>query len=179
MEHQVGTTHFALALSNYCQNKLKKHTAYIELNPSRQIQSLSSKKKGSSFDYLDFTIYPEITTKELPSIYEKKYDYFVLDMGTLGPGTLTEFFRCSRKFVLCSVAPWRVEAIGNWLDKMNSNNKIHPENVSILGNMSHKKDIKAFIRQYHFPIQAIPFLANPFQLTSPDIGFFEQILQRN
>ncbi len=179
MEHQVGATHFALSLCNYLQNKQRKRTAYIELNPGRQIRTLAPKATGSSFGFLGFEIYPEVTLKELPSIYGKKYDYFILDMGTLGPGLMTEFLRCQQKFVICSVAPWRRQRIEHWMDKVQATHQLHLETVSIFGNMSKKKDLNDFEHRYHLPIQAIPFLENPFQLTSPDIGFFEQILQRN
>ena len=80
VEHGLGTTHIALTLANYLCSKLGMKTAYIELNPSHQIQTLISKQGKPSFLYKGIVFYPNTTVTSLPEILRMDYRYFILDI---------------------------------------------------------------------------------------------------
>ena len=65
----MGTTTCALALSNYINNKLGEKAAYIELNGTEEIASLSKKKEQNPFSYYGIAMYPAVTMRNLEKIF--------------------------------------------------------------------------------------------------------------
>jgi hypothetical protein len=177
VEHGIGTTHIALALSNYLCSKCGLSTACLELNASRQIGALSDGKGTGFFRYLKIDFYPDAKLDQLPDILGKNYSCVVFDMGTLGTAAYPEFVQCDLKLVVGSVRPWKAGSFENWLNRHQSLYNIFSEDFIFLGNMGIKEELAVCTRRYRLPMLAVPYLENPFQLTSSDWTFFEKLLK--
>jgi hypothetical protein len=177
VEHGIGTTHIALALSNYLCSKCGLSIACLELNASRQIGALSDGKGKGFFRYLKIDFYPETKLDQLPDILGKNYSCVVFDMGTLGTAAYPEFVQCNLKLVVCSVRPWKSGSFENWLNRHQYLYSIFSEDFIFLGNMGIKEELAVCTRRYRLPMLAVPYLENPFQLTSSDWTFFEKLLK--
>jgi hypothetical protein len=177
VEHGIGTTHIALALSNYLRSKRGLSTAYLELNASHQIGCLSDGKGNGFFRFLKIDFYPETKWDQLPDILGTNYSCVIFDMGTLGTAAYPEFVRCDLKLVVCSIRPWKSGSLSNWLGRHQSLYNICSEDIIFLGNMGIKEDLAVCGRRYQIPMLAVPYLENPFQLTSSDWTFFEKLLK--
>ncbi len=59
------------------------NTAYVELNTTNQIISLSKKNSLEPFIYQGIHIYPSWKVTSLSEILKKGFDYVILDMGIL------------------------------------------------------------------------------------------------
>ncbi len=178
IEHGSGATHLALALTNLLANRQRKKTAYLELNPNRQIACLSSGSAQSFFRFLGMDFYPEATFEQLPKLLGKPYACFVLDLGVLNPSSAAcrEFLRCQKKLVVGSVCPWKEARYGKWMESFFSQYQNHSEEIILLGNLGIKEDILRFRRKYRVSVQTVPFLENPFQLTPSDWSVLEKLL---
>ncbi len=179
MERSCGTTHFALALSNFLCNKENQKTAYIELNATGQILNLSSENSPQPFCFQRIDLYPQITLETLPQILKKQYAYSVLDMGVLNEHTYREFLRCDQRFIVGSICPWKANCYYSLLESLSYQSIHHQKDFILLGNLGIKKYVKQFQQKYNICIRAVPFLENPFQLTPSDWTFLNELLKKN
>ena len=63
-------------------------TAYIELNTTEQIKSLSQNNTTDPFVYKGIHIFPSTKVTSLSDILSQNFDYFILDMGVFIPSLL-------------------------------------------------------------------------------------------
>lgn len=178
MEHGIGTTHFALALSNFLCNKLKKRTAYVEMNDTRQIISLVKDESLTSFSYLDIQFYPSAIQSDLPYIFNGHPMYIVMDLGILSSDNYWDFYRCDIKFIIGSFSPWKVDRFHALLESIILQKNTEQEHIMILGNPGIKEISQRFQRKYHLPSFVIPYLPNPFQLTTANCTFFQDVMAK-
>lgn len=184
----MGVTHLSIALCNYCTSKQKKKCAYLELHGRNEISQLvpeakllpSKTKCINARD--DFTItsqpglkerpcfrlngvdyYPAITAEEIPALLNMRYDYLILDIGTLQEATFSEFLRCDRKLILGSLAPWKLwkyEAFFlTYADILNLG-----EGFDYLIQTGCNPKNSSFSRTHHIKMQFVPFIKNPFRI---------------
>ena len=149
------------------------------MNATRQIGALSSDRKKRFFQFFDIDFYPEVIPNQLPDLLEKNYACVLFDMGVLGSATYPEFMRCELKLVAGSISPWKMGIYRNWLDKNQTIWKTNSEDIILLGNLGGKTEINRWKSQFRIPIRAVPYLENPFQLTSSDWTFFKELLKEN
>jgi hypothetical protein len=171
MEHGIGTTHFALALSNFLCSKFRKRTAYVELNRSNQIHA-------EMFRFMDIVCYPRAIAEDLSRILAERYTYVILDLGVLTPDTSRDFYRCDLKFIIGSVSPWNTDRFLEVLESLLYHANVSQEHILIMGNLGSKENLKAFERLSRLPVCAIPVLPNPFQLTTANCTFFQEMLAK-
>ena len=155
-------------------------TAYIELNTTNQIHSLSSTGSKNPFTYLGISMYPSMKVTSLSMVLSKDYDYIILDMGVLTNYTALEFAKCDKQFLVCNLCEWKkqisLEKIQDLFQKTNLNSK----NVTILNNINKSIGLPSF--SYGITkIQNFPFLSNsnPFQLSTNTFSDFEHLLERS
>lgn len=172
MWHNVGTTYFSIALSNFLCNKKNESVAYIELNASSEIRYINKEASGKPFSSLGIRFYPEVTLNQLPEILEARHSYFVIDFGVLNNTTIGEFTRCDTKIILCECTPWKYGKFFESYQKYY--NYIDMESVIILGK-NEIQDSLIFPKQ----MQLMPYLLNPFQIDNKNFSFFEKLLERN
>ena len=174
MERGIGTTHIALTLANYVCSKLGMKTAYIELNATNQILSISRKQQKSSFRYKGIMFYPNISVTSLSEILHLDYDVFILDMGVLNTYTIREFLRCDKPLLVCSPSKWRYTQTMERIKKTFYH--LSHRHCSVILNLSQKESTTTrFISSCeHVPF---PFIPNPFQLETNSFQTIYQILK--
>jgi len=179
IERNVGVTFISLALSNFLCSKLGKKTAYIELNTTNQIYSLSPKQDDKPFSFMGFDIYPHTTVTSLWEILSLNYDYFILDMGVLNTYTAKEFSKCDQRFFVCSLCKWKKQETMQKFEKLCHQTYIPQEHVTVLNNLAMKESIISPFPFASIKSIAFPFIPNPFQLKPDTFHVFHQILERN
>lgn len=150
-------------------------TAYIELNTSNQIQSISQKKEKPSFTYKGIVFYPNTSVTSLSELLHKDYSYFILDMGVLNAYTMPEFLRCDKPFLVCSPSKWRRSQNTDIFQKTFKN--FHYQHCKVIMNLCEKESHFTPVSDVceHLPF---PFLQNPFQLDANCIHAIYRILKQ-
>lgn len=177
MTRGVGTTNFSLCLANYFRNKCLESTCYVEFNSTKQICELNggiSKK----FSYKGIDFFPDEKLHNLPNLLNLHYSYYVLDFGVCNSYNVSEFERCTDKFAVCNLSPWKIQQFNSFIKKY-ENVSINFDNLHILGNPAISQYDKALQRKIHYDIEPVPFFPNPFQITSENFSFFNKLLERN
>lgn len=150
--------------------------AYVELNNSHDIHSIEPHKPASMFRRSGMDFFPDTSTLQLTDILQKKYQVFVLDMGTVTPGNLRQFTQCDLRIVIFGCAPWKQRALENWLSQYQTLINIHPETTLFLGNLGERDD-ELTRRLQPFSFFPVPLITNPFQLTASEWPIFENMLK--
>lgn len=150
--------------------------AYVELNNSHDIHSIGPHKSTSMFRKNDMDFFPDTSVLQLTDILQKKYQVFVLDMGTITTGTIRQFTQCDLRIVTFGCAPWKQGSLEDWLSRYQTMINIHPETTLFLGNLGERND--ALMRKLQpFSFFPVPYISNPFQLTASEWPFFENMLK--
>ena len=136
-------------------------TAYIELNTTNQIKSLSTKDSTDSFVYLGIHMFPSTKVTSLHEILNKEFDYFILDMGVLTNYTASEFSKCQKKFLVCSFCEWKKRISLKKVQELFQQTNLNQEELILLKTFENKsKD--SFLFSMH--AKTFPPLPNPFQI---------------
>ncbi len=129
------------------------------------------------FTIYDVDYYPLVSHQKIPDLMNAGYQYLILDFGVITESAFNEFIRCSRKFIIGSLSPWkRVSTYGFFqsydLEKIS-------ESFLFLVSYTNNADIVKLSRKVNIPrkyIQEIPFFENPFHITKEQFSFFEKLL---
>ena len=92
--------------------------------------------------------------------------------------TLNDFMRCDIKFAICSLSPWKTASLTKFLNLFIDNNINIEKDITLLGYPVESKPYNKEISEMPKEIYCIPYLQNPFHITSGYFNFFEMILQR-
>jgi len=149
-------------------------TAYIEMNTTNEIQSLSPKEERLPFCHMGIDIFPCKSVTSLPEILRLDYEYFVIDMAVLNTYTAKEFSRCDKQFIVCSFSKWKRARTTARLKQLLNTTMIQQEHVTILENFSMKESKLSMSSMGHSKVLPFPFVQNPFQL---DICLFHALNQ--
>ena len=124
-------------------------------------------------------MFPCVTVTSLSGILALNYDYFVLDIGVLNAYTLKSFLKCDQRFLVCSLAKWKMQKTKEKLENMFQSTHMMTGQMTVLHNMMPKKEKSKFFNfsDLSFPIISFPFIPNPFQLTPDVFHVFYQILK--
>ena len=138
-------------------------TAYIELNSTNQIHTLSHKHGKPSFLYKGVVFYPNATVTSLQEILHMDYRYFILDIGVLTKQNVSEFLRCDKQFLVCSPSKWRCFQLKESLESIFIHQKQNC--FALILNLTKKESTFKFsfihCKQHYFPYINNPFLLEP------------------
>lgn len=150
-------------------------TAYIELNTTNQICSLSN---GSldSFLYLGIHIYPSTKVTSLTTVLSMDFDYFILDMGVLTNYTAVELSKCHKQFLVCNFCQWKRNILEEKITDLFQKTNLNKKSVTLLKTFDNKS-----IGPNLFPlkVKSFPFITNPFQLPVDSFSDLNQLLERS
>lgn len=150
------------------------------MNGSREICTLSQESSSDKpFVHQRITYYPSMTLLQLPKVLSRHYRYYVLDFGRPNLHTMRAFERCDIRLVIGSVCPWKKTQFIQSVHSIFYNDKNKEDNVYLGNFMEHKRDLEPIEQQCDVHIVPVPFLPNPFRITSKDFAFFEEILGGN
>lgn len=176
VERGAGTTCVCLAFANFLCNKLGMKTAYIELNTTNQIRSLSQKNVTNSFCYFGIHMYPSTKVTSLNEILNRDFDCFILDMGVLTSYTAMEFSKCHKQFLVCDFSPWKKHLSLSKLKDLFQNSSINRENIMLLKTFENKSTGLLDLKKN---TQAFPLLTNPFHLSVTEFSDLTQLLLKD
>lgn len=111
-----------------------------------------------------------MTITGLSDILKLNYLNFVIDFGVPNIYTYSELKRCTHRLAVVYGSPWKKQRLESFLAELEKNNIFLKEDIMLLGNLRIKEN-KPFSA-------TIPFIENPFQITSKYFGFFEELLER-
>lgn len=152
-------------------------TAYIELNTTDQIRSLSHDTDVSSFSICGYILFPQVKVTSLPEILAMDFDYFVIDMSIITAYTAREFVKCNHRFLVCSLCEWKKADTSRKLKQLFQQTNISQEAVTILNNLC-KKSTVVFSDLPHLQVIPFPFIQDPFQLEPKEFAIFSNLLAR-
>ena len=154
-------------------------TAYIELNTTNQIHTLSSKGENATFVYKGFTVFPNVKVTSLTEIISKDYDYFVIDMSVLTTYLAREFAKCDYRFLVCSLCEWKMQNTLKKIEHLFQLTNLSQEYVTILYNLGNEKSTSLFFSKKFSRVILFPFIRDPFLLNPKEFAIFTKLLQRN
>lgn len=148
-------------------------TAYIELNTTNQIKSLSKNNSTKPFIYLGIHIYPSTKVTSLSEILNLDFDYFVLDMGVLTNYTTKEFSNCQKQFLVCDFSPWKKNISLEKMTVLFQNSNLSRDDVMLLKNY---KNETALTNLFTKNAKSFPYLSNPFHLSTVEFSDLNRLL---
>ena len=171
-------TNFSIALCNFLQNKCRHNVAFIELNATNQIRLLNLNTNNYTFrkNYINF--FPNSTLNNLQDILKQDYDFFILDFGVLNQYTINEYARCHMQLAICPLSSWKKTVLEEFLETLCDKYINYQTHITFLGYERIKENLTRIHRTYKIDILPLPFLPNPFQITSEDFDFFNNLLER-
>lgn len=173
----MGVTHFCIALSNFLHSRYLSKTAYLEVNASHEISTLSrAHDPSASFRHQGVIYYPELTIRKATEILSLNYEFYILDFGALTTHTMLEFKRCDHRIVLTNVSIWKSLHINQFAQQLQKNN-IPWDTVKTIGIGGIKNDYERLNRDYRIHAVPMPLLEDPFHITSGCFRFFEEIMK--
>lgn len=153
-------------------------TAYVELNGTHEILSLSKTADEKVFTYKNVDFFPHAVMSTLTEILNMRYERVIIDFGILNPNTLKEFMRCDVRIAVCTISKWNLGALNRIIELFNSNKITDSGSVKILFNLVEKKKT---INHNHFkyPVIGFPYLEDPFLINTSLFGTLDKISERN
>lgn len=161
VERGVGTTCVCLTFATFLHSKLGMKTAYVELNTTNQIISLSKKNSLKPFVYQGIHIYPSTKVTSLSDILNKDFDYVILDMGILSHYSAIEFSKCHKQFLVCDFCSWKRKIQLEKIEYLAQNKKIQQKGIVFLA--VNKESTFQILPNTKWKM--FPSITNPFQLT--------------
>ena len=173
-------------MANYTASKLRRKTACLELADTKSFEqlkqhlrfrNLSSKTAHDSFQIHDVDYYPNVQKEDIPLLTNFGYEILILDFGRIHTDCLEELFRCDKKFLLCSNAPWRKTELIHCLSSYPQLREL--EFLLFMVSYGTKRDMTRFAFDCSIPygqLRSIPFLPNPFHIEKDCFLFFEKLL---
>ena len=137
-----------------------------------------SKKADStaSFRHQGIIYYPDMTIRRLSESDRQQYQHCILDFGCPTSYMLPEFIRCNRKLLLMNVSIWKDPQLEKFALQLQRYH-ISWDHRKIIGMGGNKKDYERLSKLYGIHAVPMPYLEDPFYITSKKFSFFEQIMK--
>lgn len=150
----------------------------MELNLTGALYNLSpSNEHKSSFDYLHIHMYPSVTLSLFPEVCRNNHTCMVIDFGVMNPNLFSAFSQCDIMIMIGNICPWNWKQYLNNMNTIKENHKNIYKNILFLSSYGSKENQSNIIGKFPNSIISIPFIENPFQITSEYFGFFERLLE--
>ncbi len=184
--HGSGVTHLSILLANYLSEWLGKNIAYIECYPQKDIQYMQYIYEGKSmrgeestgeknfFTIHRVTYYKSVRPVDLAEIIGDSYDCVVLDLGMDFIKNKHEFFRCDRKLVVSSLAPWKQRELERFIELTCHMNQSDEWLYMIPFGQS--KEMKQVGKEFQRQFFGVPYEPNPFSLSAETIHLFQKLI---
>ena len=114
----VGTTHFSIMTDSYLSGVLGRRTALLEENKSGDFSRLFDvlsersvlKQENGSCSVLEISFMKEASPETFSDLANSEFDTVVIDFGHDFEAVRTKFQLCQRKFLVGSLAEWKIHA---------------------------------------------------------------------
>lgn len=177
----VGTTHFSIMTAAYLSGVLGKHTVLLERNDSKDFGRIQEvlkgrmvlKEKGSSFNILEISFIKEASTEAFSKLANSDADVVVVDFGNDFETVKTEFLLCQRKFLVGSLAEWKLPQFLSLAE-----GKRPSEGIWEYFTASGSRELEMGLK--HYPgimVRRIPRTEDAFSVTGEVMDFFGKFLE--
>lgn len=178
-----GVTHLAIMIGNYITAKQHKKTAIIEMNHTGAFielkdsygEKINNNQGLHCYKISGVTYYYDIESDMLGEVYNKDFEYIIIDMGIYNEKQTEEFLKCNGKIIIGNLNPWKnksfIRIIENFIARGNF------EKVKYLVQFGTNNDIHQIESAYKLYICAIPFEPDPFLIHGCNFEFLEELLQ--
>ena len=164
-----------MAIANYLASKERLKTAYVELNPSGQIQSLSKHQDKNHFSFQGIHFFAQVKPSQLSKILQYKFDIFILDFGVYSSLLFYTFLRCDIQFMVGDFSQWRRMDSLNQLEYIQNTYQLNHKQVTLLDNTITKESFYSKIGNPPLRNYRVPLISNPFHIASFDFAFYESL----
>lgn len=165
------------ALANYLRSKRMASVCCIEVNASGTFSHLSKNTFSNKFNYMHIVMYPSVTLSLLPNILRQPYQFQIIDFGVLHPNIYQAFLRCDSKILIGNISLWKWEQYFETIQKLSTNQWDFYHDIKLLGTPGLKENLHFAQKNVSKAIMPVPYIENPFQITSTKFGFFEKLLE--
>lgn len=131
------------------------------------------------FTFQNVPIVPHCTLADLPLWLGKPYSFYILDMGVINANTSAIFYRSDLCITIGSICPWKSKKYQDFVNALKNNYEHYLIHFIFLSNGGITRDLRSFYHDTHVKPESIPYIPDPFQLSSEQWSFFDRMLQRN
>lgn len=180
MQKGLGMTHTALMISTHLADIKREKTAYVELSQKNQIITLKdtfawSQRSETSLTHRNLTLYYNAGLPMLLQILQEDYQNLVLDFGTEALEQYKEeLFHCDLKLMLLSNAIWKKQEVKNFLSRVS--NIYGAKDWDFLFPCISMEDKRELTKLFGIHTDVIPYLENPFQISTSCVKVLDHIL---
>ena len=104
---------------------------------------------------------------------KRKYEDILIDFGTAAEGSMGEFWRCDRRFVVGSFSEWQQESFREFEMGNRVSGRKSWKSLAVFGSEETRREFK---RRYRIETERIPFSADAFAVTEECGKFFRKII---
>jgi hypothetical protein len=170
-------THLCIALSNFLHSRYLSRTAYLEVNASHAICTLSNDTESSApFHHQGVVYYPDLTIRRVPEVIQQRYKYCILDFGRPTARTFPEFLHCDHRIVLTDTAIWKTTELDRFVLDLQKNNIAWDTCKTVCMRGTRQGSLNLY-RVYGIRVISAPILSDPFHITSGQFSFFEKLMK--
>lgn len=174
----VGVTHLAVMTAGYLSGVMRKRCAVLEWNSHGdflRMRKMCGKEKdlNGGCRILEADYYEGAGIDTLLLCKKSGYQAVIVDYGTVSPGSLREFLRCDRQFVLGSLSEWQMEAFLEFEGKKNKTEKSW-ETLVTFGSEEARKNME---KRLKIPVRRVPVSVDAFAITGEAICFYQQFFK--
>ena len=138
VQQGVGVTHLCTALTHYCADCLKSHTALVELSGNHELEELQKQQQGKWGRPDRKHYFANAESDNMPEYIRQGYEYYIIDGGSEFYRIRREFLRCDRKLILVSLSPWKRKELEYFMSVIWEEEKCL-DNVTFLAQLDEKR----------------------------------------
>lgn len=177
----VGVTHFGIMFAQYINEILNAKTALLECNNHNDLRHIQNAYMGvekeqefsREFSIYGVTYFRNVSENEVAEILNRDFEYYILDLGIEFEQNKKEFLRSDLKFVIGSLAEWRIDNLFNFHKKTS---RFHgSDTFSYLIVFGIKKEIKELKKELDMNVIEIPYEPDPFLLSKNSLKYFHKL----
>ncbi len=170
----TGVTHLTVWMANYLVGVRRERTAVLEWNQHDDFRKMELFCTGSEgvCRILDVDYYAGAKADELIRCMNADYRRILVDFGEISEESLRECARCDRKLILGALNEWR---IGRFLEEFRRKGERDRSwnYAAAFGSEETRKELE---KTLHRTCLRIPYSADAFAVTRPDVRFFERMM---
>ena len=179
--HGAGATHFCCMLGVFLTIVKGYRIAIVEVNNSacfRQAEIiLNNLKNNKSKKILKMiSIYKEADELKLSEVVSMDFDFVIVDYGSDYDITRGSFLMCQRKFVIGSMAWWKLQSYVTFL--VNTENEQSRKHWIFLTTTPVSEGIGYVKKEFKIQVTDVPYEPDPFRLGKNSIEFFYKLADR-
>lgn len=180
-EHGAGVTHFCCMLGVFLAIVKGYRIAIVEVNQSacfRQaeiiLNNLKNKKTKKIFKMISF--YIQADEVKLSEIVSMDFDFVIVDYGCEYDVSRGSFLMCQRKFVVGSMAWWKLQSYVFFL--VNTGDEQSRKHWTFLATTPVLEGIRYIKKEFKIQVSDIPYEPDPFCLGKNSVDFFYKLADK-